>query len=89
MAVLARLRERAAAAPRRILLPEVEDPRVAEAATILAREGWARPVLLEADTAPTGVENLPPDVAIQDCEHGASACACRRAMEKELLFEQR
>ncbi|HEY3240438.1 MAG TPA: phosphate acyltransferase, partial [Acidimicrobiia bacterium] len=45
MDVLARIRERARAAPRRIVLPEMWDPRVREATVILAREGLAEPVL--------------------------------------------
>jgi phosphate acetyltransferase len=43
--VLARIRERARAAPRRIVLPEMWDPRVREASVILAREGLAEPVM--------------------------------------------
>ena len=45
MDILARIRERARAAPRRIVLPEAWDPRVREAAVVLAREGLAEPVL--------------------------------------------
>ncbi|MGH9040186.1 MAG: phosphate acyltransferase [Acidimicrobiia bacterium] len=44
MDVLARIRERARAAPRRIVLPEMWDPRVREASVILAREGMVEPV---------------------------------------------
>lgn len=58
MSVLARLRARASSAPRRILFPEVQDPRVLEAAQLLAREGWVRPLLLAADEAPEGIEVL-------------------------------
>ncbi|MCA9738648.1 MAG: phosphate acetyltransferase, partial [Gemmatimonadetes bacterium] len=57
---LASLAERARAAPRRILLPEGNDPRVREAAGVLVQEGLARPVLLGTPT-PTplaGVEVL-------------------------------
>jgi phosphate acetyltransferase len=43
--VLARIRERARAAPRRIVLPEMWDPRVREATVILARDGLAEPVM--------------------------------------------
>jgi phosphate acetyltransferase len=43
--VLARIRERARAAPKRIVLPEAWDARVREASVILAREGLAQPVL--------------------------------------------
>ncbi|MDQ3944052.1 MAG: phosphate acyltransferase, partial [Actinomycetota bacterium] len=45
MDVLARIRERARAAPRRIVLPEMWDSRVREATVILAREGLAEPVV--------------------------------------------
>jgi phosphate acetyltransferase len=46
-AVQVRLRERAAASPRRIVLCEVEDPRVQAAARQLAQDGLAVPVLLD------------------------------------------
>src|SRR5216110_514244 len=48
-AVLTRIRDRARAKPRRIVLPECDDQRVQEAARILAGEGLAEPVLVEAD----------------------------------------
>jgi phosphate acetyltransferase len=48
-AVLTRIRDRARAHTRRIVLPEVDDPRVREAARILAGEGLAEPILCEAD----------------------------------------
>lgn len=47
--VLARLRERARANPKRIALPEVQDPRVGEAADILRTDGLAEPILLDDD----------------------------------------
>ncbi len=43
--VLARIRERARADRKRIVLPEVRDPRVGEAADILRTEGLAEPIL--------------------------------------------
>ena len=46
MNILERLRERAAARPQRIVLPEGEDPRTVLAASICAREGIARITLL-------------------------------------------
>lgn len=49
--VRARLRARAAASPRRIVLAEPGDARVRAAAQVLAAEGLATPVLLEADLA--------------------------------------
>jgi len=48
-AVLTRIRDRARANPRRIVLPEVGDERVREAARILVGEGLAEPVLVEPD----------------------------------------
>jgi phosphate acetyltransferase len=48
-AVLTRIRDRARTNPRRIVLPEVGDERIREAARILAGEGLAEPVLVEPD----------------------------------------
>lgn len=48
-AVLTRIRDRARANPRRIVLPEVGDERVREAARILSGEGLAEPILVEPD----------------------------------------
>jgi phosphate acetyltransferase len=48
-AVLTRIRDRARANLRRIVLPEVGDERVREAARILAGEGLAEPILVEPD----------------------------------------
>jgi phosphate acetyltransferase len=48
-AVLTRIRDRARAQRRRIALPECNDPRVQEAARILAGEGLADPIVIEAD----------------------------------------
>jgi len=47
-AILARLRERARATPRRIVFPEGGDARVVEAASRLRREGLCEPILLDA-----------------------------------------
>jgi phosphate acetyltransferase len=46
--ILERLRQQARARPRRVLLPEAQDPRVLEAARMLAAENLAIPVLLDA-----------------------------------------
>ena len=48
-AVLTRIRDRARAKPRRIVLPECDDQRVQEAARILAGEGLVEPILVETD----------------------------------------
>jgi phosphate acetyltransferase len=47
--VLTRIRDRARANPRRIVMPECDDPRVREAARILTGEGLVEPILGEAD----------------------------------------
>lgn len=49
MTILERIRERARARRARIVLPEGTDPRVIEAASILARERLAEPVLVDDD----------------------------------------
>jgi phosphate acetyltransferase len=55
--ILDRLRKQAAARPRRVLLPEAQDPRVLEAARKLAEHKLAVPVLLAPPPAPiAGVE---------------------------------
>ncbi len=48
MDVLGRIRERARAKPHRIVLPETGDPRIQEAAVLLAAQGLADPVLPDA-----------------------------------------
>jgi phosphate acetyltransferase len=48
-AVLTRLRDRARENRRRIVLPECDDPRVKEAASILAGEGLVEPILVEPE----------------------------------------
>jgi phosphate acetyltransferase len=47
--ILERLRQQARAHPRRVLLPETQDPRVLEAAERLKAQGLARPELLPPD----------------------------------------
>src|SRR5919206_2600499 len=48
-AVLTRIRDRARSRPRRIVLPECDDPRVQEAARILVGEGLVEPIVVEPD----------------------------------------
>jgi phosphate acetyltransferase len=45
--LLGRIRERARAAPKRILFPETDDPRVIEAVATLRRDGLCEPVLAD------------------------------------------
>jgi len=80
MNVLLELAEKARRADRRVVLPEANDPRVLEAASKLAGEGLARPVLVDAGrlgSAPAGVEVVRP------------ASDPRRASFAERLFEAR
>ena len=56
MDLTARIRERARARPRRIVLPEGEDERIREAAGILEREGLVEPLVLDAGQVRTGAE---------------------------------
>ncbi|HEU0196790.1 MAG TPA: phosphate acyltransferase [Nevskiaceae bacterium] len=76
--VMQRLRARAKARPRRILLPESQDSRVQQAAEIAAQEGWFVPVFTTAVATMPRVEALSAsreasawaervDAAIGDC----------------------
>jgi phosphate acetyltransferase len=62
--VLLEIREKARRAARRVVLPESQDPRVLQAAAVLARERLCKPVLIDtgrmAGTAPAGVEVVSP-----------------------------
>jgi phosphate acetyltransferase len=51
MELLEKLKLRARARPQRIVLPEGEDPRIIAAAAAIAREGFARPILLGRKSA--------------------------------------
>jgi len=57
------LHEKARQLKRRVVLPESSDPRVAQAAAILASEGLCQPVLVECrgmESVPSGVESVRP-----------------------------
>jgi phosphate acetyltransferase len=58
--ILDRLREQAKARPKRVLLPESQDPRVVDAARMLAAEKLAIPVVLPPASVP-GAETLATD----------------------------
>jgi phosphate acetyltransferase len=57
--VLQRLRQQALAAPKRIIFPEQQDPRVLAAVETLAREKICVPVLLTADAGLSGFDSDP------------------------------
>ena len=54
--IIEQLRTRSAENPARVLLPESNDPRVVEAALLLAAQGAAIPVLLEPDSSAKNIE---------------------------------
>jgi phosphate acetyltransferase len=54
----ARIRAQAAANPRRIVLAEADDPRVQQAATVLASDGLAMPLLPDASLISTHLEAM-------------------------------
>ncbi len=60
MNLMLELREKTRALKKRLVLPESGDPRVREAAAILAGEGLCRPVLVES----AGLAGIPPGVEV-------------------------
>ncbi len=96
--VLERLRDTAAASPRRIVLPESKDARVLEAAEELARRGLAIPVLISPPDdrpAPPGTEVLSAEAIREDCAEiwlslraskGVEAKIARRELEDPVLL---
>ncbi len=83
--VLARIRERAAGHPRRIVLPEAHDPRVREAARLLAERGLAEPVLLEAPPAAADLARWAALLAGARAHKGMTESAAREALADPLL----
>lgn len=92
--VLDELRQRAAVSIKRIILPESSDPRVVDAANVLAESGLARPVLL---SQPSG-SSLHQQVEIFDqradadewferCVHAFSVVRRSKGMTPELARE--
>lgn len=85
MRVLDRLRERAAADPKRILLPEAGDARVRAAAARLEREGLAEPILLEADRIESEHDRLAARYLELRCDKGTTEAEARAAVRDPLL----
>ncbi len=97
-AVLERLRDAAAASPRRVVLPESHDPRVLEAAEELARRELAIPVLISPPptwSPPQGVEVLAKEDILEDCAgpwlplreaKGVAAAVARSELEDPVLL---
>ena len=75
--IIEQLRQRAAAAPKRIVFPESSDPRVIEAAERLAQLGLGHPILVcDPD------RDLPEGVQAIACAHGDVLEACARQMHE-------
>lgn len=83
--VLDRIRERAAASPRRILLPESDDPRVREGAAILRDRGWAEPVLPTSGEVDAARERLAPGLARRLAHKGIDEPAAAELLRDPLL----
>ena len=88
MSIMERIRMKAKQAPRRIVLPEGEEPRTIAAAAEALREGLAMPVLLgapdriaaaAAGTDLTGLEMLDPASSPDAARYAAELYALRRA----------
>lgn len=84
---LDKLRARARATPRRIVFPESSDPRVREAASQIATEGIARPILLGgADLKHSGIEVIDPEADSRLEMYAAALFERRRA--KGITWEE-
>lgn len=83
---LARLRERARAARRRIVFPEVADPRVVEAAARLRDEGLCDPVLLTDDVAGRDLAACAAHYHERRRHKGVDETAARAAVQDRLLL---
>jgi phosphate acetyltransferase len=82
MNVLLEIQEKARRLARRIVLPESQDPRVRQAAAMLASKGLARPVLVDAGragTPPAGVEIVSPARDGRTAKFAAELLELRRA----------
>lgn len=84
--VLARVRARARERRRRIVLPEVADPRVQEAARILLGEGLAEPVLPDAELFAARRDDYAARYLGARGGRGLSEKAVRGAVAEPLLF---
>jgi phosphate acetyltransferase len=83
--LLDRLRARAAAHPKRILLPEARDARVRAAAARLEREGLAEPMLLEADRIESEHDRLVARYLERRRAKGTTEAEARAAVRDPLL----
>ncbi len=84
--ILERVRERARARPRRIVLPETSDARTQEAAEILRSTGLAVPVLPDAALVASRSERYAEVLAAARAHKGMTLDDARRALLDPLLF---
>jgi phosphate acetyltransferase len=56
--LISNFKEQARSACPRVILPEGQDQRVLDAALRIAEEGWARPIVVAAESPGSGVENF-------------------------------
>lgn len=77
------LREQAAANPRRVLFPEIDDPRVVDAVAVLANRQLVRPVVMQsAPGMPDTVEVLGDSPNTRDWQKHSDAYLARRLADK-------
>jgi phosphate acetyltransferase len=89
MSILDTLRRQAAQRPRRVLLPEQDDPRVVAAAEILMAGGLARPVFLRpAARAVAGVDILCERADYAQLLEQAAAALARARADKGMTAEK-
>jgi len=84
--VLDRVRARAAAARRRIVLPETDDPRVQDAARVLRGQGLAEPILPDAALVASRRERYARLLAAARAHKGMTEAAAHAALDDRLLF---
>lgn len=84
--LLERIRERARAARRRIVFPEVQDPRVHDAAARLRGEGLCEPILLTEETAAPVRERAAALYLERRRTKGVDSAAAREAVRDPLLL---
>ncbi len=84
--ILDRVRQRAAASPRRIVLPETGDPRVQAAAAILRDGGLAVPVLPDAALMDAHRERYAGELQAARAHKGMTLEEAREALRDPLLF---
>jgi len=85
VSVLVQIRARAAASPKRVLLPEVGDPRVREAAARLEADGLAHPILLETDRVEAEHDRLAARYLERRRDKGTTEAEARAAVADPLL----